>query len=85
MNKEQFLDIKGLSVLVGELLSKIGETGKVQSYNNFLSFPTAGRENILYIDELHNEIYRWDDTSVKYYCVGTNYENIEIISGGTSK
>lgn len=53
-----------------------------QSYESYHNFPTVGKENIIYIDTSDDKLYRWDDTNLKYYCVGSNYENIKIILGG---
>lgn len=85
MEKNQFLDYQGLVVTVGELLKRIDNCGGTIPYPNLASFPTVGKENILYIDQESNELYRWDDENIKYYRVGTDYHNIEIITGGDSK
>ena len=54
----------------------------VETYNTFASFPSVGRQNVLYISKQENKSYRWDDDNVKYYVVGSDYEDIEIINGG---
>lgn len=45
-------------------------------------FPPVGNELCLYIAENENKLYRWDDTTIKYYCVGSDYNDIKIINGG---
>lgn len=45
-------------------------------------FPSVGNELCLYIAENENKLYRWDDTTIKYYCVGSDYNDIKIINGG---
>lgn len=47
--------------------------------DSFLKFPTIGSEGNLYIDTTANKTYRWSDTELKYYVVGSDYDNIEII------
>ena len=32
----------------------------------------------------HNKIYRWDTTDMKYFCIGSNYDDIEVINGGSA-
>lgn len=85
MTKQQFLDYDGLKIVVDEILGRIRENGKVESFaNGLIDFPTIGKENVVYIDELQNAVYRWDDENIKYYCVGKDYEKIDIILGGDS-
>lgn len=57
-------------------------THAVQEYDSFIDFPTVGMVGQLYIDEETNSCYRWDDNELKYFCVGTDYTQIEIINGG---
>lgn len=45
-------------------------------------FPPVGNELCLYIAKDENKLYRWDDTAIKYYCVGSDYNDIKIINGG---
>lgn len=45
-------------------------------------FPPVGNELCLYIAKNENKLYRWDDTTIKYYCVGSDYNDIKIINGG---
>lgn len=82
MDKQQFLDLEGLNILVSEILKKMDNNGKVMTYQNHFIFPGIGKENIIYIDQDNNSVYRWDDENVKYYRVGSNYEDIQFINGG---
>ena len=54
---------------------------KVITEDSYLNFPSVGSENQIYIDRSENATYRWDDKSLKYYCVGRDYMNIKIIDG----
>lgn len=51
---------------------------------SYLNFPTIGDEKQIYIDTTENSTYRWDDASLKYYCIGRDYKQIEIINGGSA-
>ena len=49
------------------------------------SFPTMGDIYHIYVATKTNRTYRWDDENTKYYCVGSNYDEINIINCGNSK
>lgn len=48
------------------------------------SFPTIGDIYHIYIATKTNRTYRWDNENTKYYCVGSDYEEINIINCGNS-
>lgn len=87
INNSEALEIltnDGLSVLVGEikgyLQNKITESkDSVLEYTSSLYFPTTGKKNTVYIDKQKNKSYRWDDDNVKYYVIGSDYNDIELI------
>lgn len=84
MDIKQYLDFEGLNIVISEVLERIDKNNNVVSYSSLAAFPTVGSENTIYIDQSQNDIYRWDDENIKYYRIGTDYENIEIINGGNS-
>lgn len=47
-------------------------------------FPSVGNEACVYVDKSQNRQYRWDDTVLKYYCIGSNWSDIQIINGGSA-
>lgn len=49
--------------------------------SSYLQFPTVGNPNRIYIDISDNATFRWDDTSLKYYCIGRDYAKITTIDG----
>lgn len=51
--------------------------------DSYLEFPVVGKVDALYVDATENSIYRWDNTNLKYYCIGRDYKEIEVIKGGT--
>lgn len=57
-------------------------THAIQEYESYINFPTVGMTGLLYIDTENNSCYRWDDKQLKYFCVGMDYTQIEIINGG---
>lgn len=56
----------------------------VYQFKNKFNFPTMGDENALYIDISENAAYRWNESDLHYYCVGRDYTEIELISGGNA-
>lgn len=84
----KLLDLDGYQAVSAELKKYIdSHDAQIDSFfykKTYLEFPTVGDQNVLYIDTTANEIYRWDDNSIKYYCIGTDFHNIKVISGGNS-
>jgi len=76
--------------LKGHLLKHVKEInriekelkGEVVRKETVYEFPNIGLEGRVYIDTTHNKIYRWDDIDKKYYCVGSDYNDIKVIDGG---
>lgn len=56
----------------------------ITSANTYLNFPAIGKSNVLYIDTQANKCYRWDDIGLKYFVVGSDYNDIKVINGGNS-
>lgn len=65
---------------IDEMLQSV--SGKIVSATTYLEFPVVGSTDTIYIDSTHNRVYRWDDDSLKYFCVGSDYNEIDIIDGG---
>lgn len=83
MAKEQFLDFKGLTDLVYELKDYISDQ-KVKQYRSSAEFPGIGEADTVYIDALHNAIYRWDDENTKYYRLAFDPNDTYILNCGSS-
>lgn len=58
---------------------------EVITTDSLYKFPNVGNTRDLYVDSSTNRIYRWSDTDLKYYCVGSDYSEIDIISGGKAR
>ncbi len=56
----------------------------VLQYDSYYDFPTVGEPHILYIDTSDEASYRWDAENLKYYCVGRDFTNIQVIDGGNA-
>lgn len=54
----------------------------VISKDTIYSFPTVGNEKHIYIATKENKTYRWNDDDLKYYCVGSDYNEIQLINCG---
>lgn len=59
-------------------------TNHVVQMDSVTSFPLTGNENLIYIDKSENATYRWDNEGLKYYCIGRDYKQVEIINGGSA-
>ncbi len=58
--------------------------GVVCRFSTYLEFPTVGRDAVLYLDEAANKLYKWNQTDLHYYVVGSDYNQIQIIDGGNA-
>lgn len=79
-------EIQNNNMLIGTLNYDIVDSGgnSILQFKTFGNFPNNGKPNVLYIDQSENTSYRWDQENLKYYIVGTDYNNIKYIQGGTS-
>lgn len=63
-----------------------GESGKViipkdkeLVFKNYQQFPTIGAADLLYISTDDNSIYRFNEDTLTYVCVGRDYKEIDTI------
>ncbi len=56
----------------------------VEQYGSYYDFPTVGEPHVLYVDTSDDATYRWDADNLKYYCVGRDFTNIQVIDGGNA-
>lgn len=90
---KQYLNIHGLSIYTNEIVGIINSTKtsieenslKIKPFASILNFPSVGDNKTIYIDTTNKRIYLWDEKYLKYYCFGSDYHNIEVINGGSSK
>lgn len=73
-----------IEVTVDSDEKKIYATNKQIQYESKLNFPNIGSEKLIYVDILESAIYRWDSNTLTYVCIGRDYTQIEIISGGNA-
>lgn len=55
-----------------------------QPYDSVYEFPNIGSPKIIYVDASENRIYRWDAENLKYFCIGSDWSQIEIVYGGNA-
>lgn len=83
----KLLDLDGFLAIAPELKKYIDNLVEastaecVVQEDSFLKFPTIGSESTIYIDTTQNKTYRWDDATLKYYIIGSDYNDIEVING----
>lgn len=59
-------------------------SGEICNGKDIFDFPNRGNVHTLYIATEENACYRWDETNSKYFCIGRDYSEIEIIDGGNA-
>lgn len=79
--------INGHELIGDKNSSQLNLLGELHSYVSYLEFPVipnSGWEKDIFLDTTNNKIYRWDTTDMKYFCIGSNYDDIEVINGGSA-
>lgn len=56
----------------------------IVNVDSISNLPSVGNEICLYIVKNENKTYRWDDVDIKYYCIGSDYNDIKTIDGGSA-
>ena len=79
--KKMTISEDDLSLAITEVKSYVDEkiSEKRYSANTSLEFPLTGDSNVLYVATQENKTYRWDEDQLKYYCIGSDYNEIEYI------
>lgn len=54
-------------------------------FSTKLEFPNTGDSSLLYVATDENKIYRWDNNSMVYKVVGSDYNEIKTINCGGAK
>lgn len=73
-----------LQLFTGSEWVQINEVPKlVITVNTMTDLPKVGNVLCIYIDKETNRSYRWDDDDTKYYCIGSDWQDIKMINGGT--
>lgn len=76
--KEQFLNLTGLTELVGYLKTSIANHKEILPYASNKLFPSVGDINTIYIDTATNTIYRWDSSSKTYVTLAKAVKSVTI-------
>ena len=53
----------------------------VVTENSYFDFPAVGDGNTIYIASDTGRSYKWDSDELKYICIGTDYNAIDLIDG----
>lgn len=78
--------LSGSATVVGEVTAPtVVDKSIIKQYASCYEFPNQGKVINLYISIADNKAYRWDSTEMKYYCVGSDYDEIEMIYCGKAK
>ena len=92
MLKGTFSSVGGLSANlsgVGGLSANLSTAflntnGEVKQYSTIHDLPNRGSSSTVYFVTSEDACYRWDDDFSKYFCVGRDYNEIEVIICGGS-
>ena len=73
--------ISGSGNIVGNVEKADNIYVKETEFNNRYEFPSIGKDNIIYVAKDENKTYRFNEDSLTYYCIGSDYNEIEVIQG----
>lgn len=76
--------LSGQQQIGGNLNVGVLAVKSVYQFDTKFDFPTLGDVNSLYIAMNENAAYRWNETDLHYYCIGRDYLELKIISGGNA-
>lgn len=68
--------------LKGEVTVEASVAERVQHYKNRAELPALGSASVIYIIDSENATYRWDNSTLTYYCIGRDWKEIQGICGG---
>ena len=77
-------DIDALNARIDNLQPGGGGESGVTTVSSKTNLPNVGAVNHIYIVEDENAVYRWDESNIKYFCIGRDYDEIKIINGGNA-
>ena len=77
-------DINNIKKDIADLETKVNQAHGSVTVKSYGELPDVGSADIVYIIEDENAIYRWDATNSKYFSVGRDYNEIEVIYGGSA-
>ena len=87
-NSKKLIDIFGLEIyteevkrLIKRMIDESADDFEIVTAATYLDFPVIGNKDKLYIDSGANKTYRWDDTRLYYYCIGSDYNDISRVDG----
>lgn len=77
-------DINNIKQDIADLETRVNQAHGSMTVKSYGELPDVGSADIVYIIEDENAIYRWDATNSKYFSVGRDYNEIEVIYGGSA-
>lgn len=77
-------DINNIKKDIADLETKVNQAHGSVTVKSHRELPNVGSADIVYIIEDENAVYRWDTSALKYFSVGRDYNEIEVIYGGSA-
>ena len=53
----------------------------VVTETSYFDFPAIGDSNTIYVDNSTGRSYKWESDELRYICIGTDYNAIDLIDG----
>ena len=63
-------------------ISELEHGGNSVEVQTRSELPNRGEKSTLYVVASENATYRWDEENSRYFCIGRDYEELEIIICG---
>lgn len=78
----RLLDLLDVDRLKQEVIDSISaeDLEIIEQFNDFMAFPSVGRDGVIYIDLTLGEQYVWDNDH--YNRIGSDWRKVTIINGG---
>lgn len=73
--------INGVTLIDDVSIEQLG-ISSVVTKDYVKEFPNLGNSKNIYIAQKENKVYRWDEANLKYYIIGSDYNDIKVINGG---
>ena len=74
----------GSGIIIEDGVIKITDNlleSHVVTEDSYFDFPAVGDGNTIYIASDTGRSYKWDSDELKYICIGTDYNAIDLIDG----
>lgn len=68
--------------LIGEVNTAATLAERTEHVPKRENLPALGNTSTIYIVDGENAVYRWDNATLTYYCIGRDWKEIQGVTGG---